>query len=312
MSGPNNKLRAITYLLLAIAFATSQDAIVKGLQGGYPTWEVVAFRGATALPPFLIWGYFARLNFFKLPSAWPLILLRSIILFSAYMAFALATATMPLANAVAIYFTMPFFVGALSGWALSEKVPTYRWMAIAIGFGGVLVSVRPGSETFSAAAILALYAAFGYAVGQILSRKISQGTDPLIIANMQSVLYFGGSVLIGVIISIFKIDASSAATFAALTKPFAWPPVKDLAVMSLMGLFSCLSSVFFVRAYQSAPASYVAPLEYSAMIFAVFYGITWFNDYPDYYTLMGAAIVIAAGLFMVAMDRKQQVAGAAQ
>ena len=309
MSGPNNKLRAFTYLLTAIAFATSQDAIVKGLQGGYPTWEVVAFRGATALPPFFIWGYFARLNFFKLPSAWRLILLRSVILFSAYMAFALATATMPLANAVAIYFTMPFFVGALSGWALGERVPTYRWMAIAIGFGGVLVSVRPGSETFSAAAVLALYAAFGYAIGQILSRKISQGTDPLIIANMQSLLYFSGSVLIGVIIGIFHIDASSAATFAALTKPFAWPASTDFELMSLMGLFSCLSSVFFVRAYQAAPASYVAPLEYSAMIFAVFYGITWFNDYPDYYTLLGAGIVIGAGLFMVAMDRKRHTTG---
>lgn len=309
MSGPNNKLRAITYLLMAIAFATSQDAIVKGLQGGYPTWEVVAFRGATALPPFFVWGYFARLSFFELPSAWALILLRSVILFSAYMAFALATATMPLANAVAIYFTMPFFVGVLSGWALGERVPTYRWMAIAIGFGGVLVSVRPGSETFSAAAVLALYAAFGYAVGQILSRKISQGTDPLIIANMQSLLYFSGSLLIGVIISVFHIDASSAVTFAALTKPFAWPASTDFELMCLMGLFSCLSSVFFVRAYQAAPASYVAPLEYSAMIFAVFYGITWFNDYPDYYTVLGAAIVIAAGLFMVAMDRKTHTTG---
>ncbi len=311
MNGPNNKMRASAYLLMAIAFATSQDAIVKGLQGGYSTWEVVAFRGATALPPFLLWGYFARLNFFWLPSAWRLILLRSIILFSAYMAFALATATMPLANAVAIYFTMPFFVGALSSWALHENVPPYRWMAIAIGFSGVLVSVRPGSETFSAGAVLALYAALGYAIGQVLSRKISQATDPLIIANMQSVFYFGGSALIGLCVYLFRIDASAAPGFAALTKPFIWPPLKDFAVMALMGLFSCLSSVFFVRAYQAAPASFVAPLEYSAMIFAVFYGITWFNDYPDYYTLLGAGIVIAAGLFMVAMDRKGRAAGPA-
>jgi drug/metabolite transporter (DMT)-like permease len=305
----NNKPRAIAYLLGAIAFATSQDAIVKALSGGYPTWETVAFRGATAIPPFLIWGHFARLNLFAVPATWRLILLRSVILFSAYMAFALAIATLPLANAVAIYFTMPFFVGGLAGWALGEKVPGYRWLAIALGFGGVLISVRPGGESFTPAALLALYSALGYALGQLLSRKISQGTDPLVIANMQSVLYFAGSLLIGLLISVLQVDASGSATFAALTKPFTWPGMKDLSVMGLMGLFSCVSSVFFVRAYQSAPANFVAPLEYSAMLFAVTYGIIWFGDYPDFYTLMGAGIVIGAGLFMVAMDRKHHKIG---
>ncbi len=300
----NNKPRAIAYLLGAIAFATSQDAIVKALAGGYPTWEAVAFRGATAIPPFLIWGYFARLNLFAMPAAWKLILLRSVILFSAYMAFALAIATLPLANAVAIYFTMPFFVGGLAGWTLGEKVPGYRWLAIVLGFGGVLVSVRPGGESFTPAALLALYSALGYAVGQLLSRKVSEHAEPLVIANMQSVLYFAGSLTIGLVISTLHIDASGSATFAALTKPFVWPGMKDLSVMALMGLFSCVSSVFFVRAYQSAPANFVAPLEYSAMVFAVTYGIVWFGDYPDFYTLLGAGIVIGAGLFMVAMDRK--------
>ncbi len=309
MSGPNNKLKAIAYILAAIAFATSQDAIVKSLQGGYSTWEAVAFRGAFAIPPFLAWGYFARLQFLTVPPVWRLMLLRSIILFSAYMAFALAIATIPLANAVAIYFTMPFFVGSLSGIALGEKVPAYRWFAIVIGFGGVLVSVRPGSETVSAAALLALYSALGYALGQLLSRKISQSADPIIIANMQTVLYLVGSLSIGAVVSVFHIDASSSAGFAALTKPFVWPAAKDLGMMGLMGLLSCVSSVFFVRAYQAAPANFVAPLEYSAMIFAVIYGIAWFNDYPDFYTLMGAGIVIAAGLFMVTMDRKYQTTG---
>jgi drug/metabolite transporter (DMT)-like permease len=303
----NNKPRAIAYLLGAIAFATSQDAIVKAMSGGYPTWEAVAFRGAAAIPPFLIWGYFARLNLFVVPRAWKLILLRSVILFSAYMAFALSIATLPLANAVGIYFTMPFFVGGLAGWALGEHVPGYRWLAIAIGFLGVLVSVRPGSESFTPAALLALYSALGYALGQLLSRKVSADTDPLIIANMQSIFYFTGSLAIGALVSGFKIDASAHASLAALTKPFVWPNGKDLLVMGLMGLFSCVSSVFFVRAYQSAPANFVAPLEYSAMVFAVTYGIVWFGDYPDFYTLVGAGIVIAAGLFMVAMDRKRTV-----
>jgi len=184
-------------------------------------------------------------------------------------------------------------------------VPGYRWLAIAIGFAGVMISVRPGSESFSPAALLALYSALGYGLGQVLSRKVAQSTDPLVIANIQSIVYLLGSVLIGAVVLGLNVDASGSPSLAALTKPFIWPSLKDFSVMAMMGLFSCLSAVFFVRAYQSAPANFVAPLEYSAMIFAVTYGIVWFGDYPDFYTLMGAGIVIGAGLFMVSMDRRK-------
>ncbi len=307
MSGYNNKLKAVGFVLTAICVATLQDAIVKSLQGGYPTWEAVAFRGATATPIFLIWGRFSGIKIFALPENWKPIIARAAILFSAYMAFALAISTLTLANAAAIYFTMPFFVALMSARALGERVPLFRWLAIIIGFGGVLVSVQPGSDTFQPASLLALYAAFGYAVGQLLSRKVSQTADPMVIANMQSLFYCGGSIVLGMLIMASKIDASASPTFAALTRAFVWPPLRDLGLMMAMGLASCISSVFFVRAYQQAQASYVAPFEYSAFLWSILYGIVGFSDYPRYATLLGAGIVIAAGLFMVAMDRKKRL-----
>ena len=309
MSGPNNRLKAVGFLLTAVCVATLQDAIVKGLQGGYPTWEAVAFRGATATPIFLAWGWMRGINLFALPANWKFITARAAILFTAYMAFALAIATLPLANAAAIYFTMPFFVALMSAHAIGERVPLFRWVAIGIGFGGVLVSVRPGSDTFQPASFLALYAAFGYAIGQLLSRKVSQTADPMVIANMQSLFYCGGSILLGLVIMATKIDASASPTFAALTRSFAWPSLQDLALMIGMGLASCISSVFFVRAYQQAQASFVAPFEYSAFLWSILYGIVGFSDYPGRTTLMGAGIVIAAGLFIVTIERKRHTTG---
>ena len=309
MSGPNNKLKAVGFLLTAVCVATLQDAIVKGLQGGYPTWEAVAFRGATATPIFLAWGWMKGVDLFALPANWKFVVLRAAILFTAYMAFALAIATLPLANAAAIYFTMPFFVALMSAHAIGERVPVFRWIAILIGFGGVLVSVRPSSDTFQPASFLALYAAFGYAIGQLLSRKVSQAADPMVIANMQSLFYFGGSTLLGLIVMATKIDASASPTFAAFTREFAWPSLQDFSLMMGMGLASCISSVFFVRAYQQAQASFVAPFEYSAFLWSILYGIVGFGDYPGRATLMGAAIVIAAGLIIVAMDRKSHTTG---
>jgi len=297
-------MRAGLFILSGVAIAVLQDAIVKGLSAGYPTWEVVAFRGATATPIFVIWAIFAGLNPFHLPQKAGLILLRSFILFTAYMAFALSVATLPLANAIAIYFTMPIFVGLLSAATLGEKVPPHRWLAIFVGFLGVLISVHPGAETFQPAALLALYSGLGYAVGQILSRRISQTVEPLVIANAQSLFYFAGSATLGLVITTLHIDASGLATFAAMTKAAAWPNWQDFGVMMVMGLLSCVSSVLFVKAYQAAPANFVAPLEYSAIVWAMIYGVVFFRDWPDFYTIAGAIVVIIAGLLMMAEDRR--------
>jgi len=297
------KIRATLFILSAVVFATAQDAIVKGLSGGYPTWETVAIRGAAATPIFIVWAWVSGFNPFYLPKLGGLILFRALILFSAYICFALSIATLPLANAVAIYFTMPFFVGLMSARALGEKVPAQRWVAIVVGFLGVVISVRPGTETFRPAALLALYSGFGYAIGQILSRSISQSVEPLLIANAQSLLYFFGSAILGLFITVFKLDASGSATFASMTLPPALPNMLDLGLMILMGVFSCISTVLFVKAYQAAPANFVAPMEYSAIIWAVIYGIVFFKDWPDFATIAGAIIVIIAGFVMMTGDR---------
>jgi drug/metabolite transporter (DMT)-like permease len=192
----------------------------------------------------------------------------------------------------------------LSGWFLNERVPAYRWAAIAMGFLGVIVSVRPGSETFQSASLLALYSALGYAVGQLISRKLAQGSEPLYIANVQSLLYLFGCLFLGVVINGFDLQAGSIQSFSSLTKPLAWLTLNDFGLLCLMGAFSALSSVYFVKAYQAAPANFVAPFEYSAMIWAIAYGIIFFRDYPDGWTLAGAAIVVVAGLSMLWRDTK--------
>jgi drug/metabolite transporter (DMT)-like permease len=304
-----SKLRAAILILFAVGFATTQDAIVKSMAGSYPAYETVAFRGLAAVPFISAWAMWEG-NFKKLITPdLPRILLRSIILFSAYLAFVLSIATLPLANAVAIYFTMPFFLCALSGWFLRERVPLYRWAAICVGFIGVLISVNPGRETFQPASLLALYAALGYAIGQLLGRQISKTSEPVNIANIQNIFYLLGSITIGLIVQSFSFHAEAGTTLASLTRPFILPTLTDASIMTAMGLLSAISSIMFVKAYQAAPANFVAPFEYSAMVWALLFGIFVFKDFPDQRTLLGAAIVIAAGLFMAWRDRAPHTTG---
>jgi drug/metabolite transporter (DMT)-like permease len=146
---------AVMALCAAVALASSIDAIVKFLSGGYPVHQLMMVRAGAALPLlaiFVLW----REGTLSVPRAqWKLVALRGLIMASAYLGFSMAVATLPLASGVAIYFTMPLFVAALAGPVLGELVPVYRWVLIAAGFTGVLVMIRPGSTVFEPAALAA-------------------------------------------------------------------------------------------------------------------------------------------------------------
>ena len=180
----DNKARAAVLVLVAIGLASTQDAIIKAMSGTYPVYETMLIRGLTSLPILGVWlAYTHGLQTLFTPL-WLRILIRALILCTAYLAFILAIAAMPIANMVAIYFTMPFFVAGLAGPFLGERVPYYRWIAIVAGFAGVIVMVRPGVQAFEPAALLALYSAFGYAIGQMMGRDLAQRVETLVIAQL--------------------------------------------------------------------------------------------------------------------------------
>jgi drug/metabolite transporter (DMT)-like permease len=296
-------MKAIAFIVLAVGFATTQDAIVKYLTGTFPAYETMAFRGIMATPFLLFWQ--ARglgLRALNTPLL-GLVMLRSFILCTAYFSFVLAIAVMPLANGVAIYFTMPFFMAAMVGKGLGEKVPLHRWLAIIIGFIGVVITLRPGVSSFQPASLLALYSAFGYAVGQMMSRHLSQTVPPIVISNWQNLFYVGFAVLMGV--TVYALGYNGTSAMPSLTKPFQWPGSAETVKLVLLGLLSAVSATSFIKAYQHAEANFVAPFEYTAMIWAVLFGIFVFNDFPDFYTWVGAAIVIGAGLFMLVLDHSR-------
>jgi drug/metabolite transporter (DMT)-like permease len=298
--------RAAGLVMLAILLASTQDAIVKSVSGSYPVYETALMRGSVSLPILLFW--FSRTNPWSdlLPQRWPRLLLRSVILCSAYFAFILAIAAIPISTAMAIYFTMPFFVAALSWPLLKERVPYYRWIAIVLGFAGVLIMVRPGYEKFEPAALLSLYAAFGYALGQMMGRDLSKSMAPLVIANWQNVTFIGIAALLGLIANYFGYQGEANRSLAFLTRPFVVPSLPDFILLEALGVMAACTIVCFVKAYSAAAAHFVAPFEYTGMVWAVLFGYSFFGDFPDGWTWAGMAIVVGAGLYMLLMDRRAQ------
>ena len=306
----DNRILAIGCILAGVGFASTQDAIVKALSGGYPAYETLMFRciGSVPVLAWLVWRNDMAQHLAT--PLWPRVVMRGLILGVAYLCFVLAIAAMPIANAVAIYFTMPFFVAGLAGPILGERVRLHRWLAIIAGFIGVMIMVRPGAGVFEPAAILALLSAFGYAVGQMIGRPLSQRVPPVVISVWQNAIYFSIGLILAVFFATFDVGTFSHPSLDFLSRPMVMPDAFDLMLMLAQGVLAAFGMLLFVNAYKYAEANFVAPFEYSAMIWAVLFGLFVFGDFPDASTWTGAAIVIAAGLVMVWRDRVLDRAGA--
>lgn len=297
-----NKLLAIACVLAAVSFASTQDALVKLVSGFYPVHEALFFRCLAAQPILLYLvlrdGGRARL----MTAHWPRIALRGAILCSAYLAFVLSIAAVPIANSVAIYFTMPLFAAALAGPMLGERVPPHRWIAILVGFCGVILAQPPERGLLQPAALLALWAAVGYAIGQLMGRRLSIHVQPTVMSFHQNLVYLAVALALAAVFSSIDVGAGADKSFDFLSRGWIRPSPDHLALLLGLGILAAFGMVLFSTAYKYAPASFVAPFEYSTIFWALGFGIILWGDAPDGRVVIGAAIVMAAGLFMMWRD----------
>jgi S-adenosylmethionine uptake transporter len=196
-----------------------------------------------------------------------------------------ATRYMPLADVMTFYMASPLIVTALSAPLLGEKVERFRWIAVAIGFVGVVIALRPTPQMFSSAAPLALFGATTFALSQILTRKL-RGSHWLQLTVWQ----FAGGGLIG-----------------AATIPFAWTPTNafDLVLMALVGIVSMSCFILITRALALVRAAVLAPLQYSAILWATLMGWLVWRDVPTLPIIIGNAVIIGGGLYLAARGRME-------
>jgi S-adenosylmethionine uptake transporter len=198
-------------------------------------------------------------------------------------AFYYATRTMPLADVMTFYMATPLITTALSALLLGEKVERFRWIAVLIGFVGVLIALRPSPHMFSWAAPIALFGATSFALSQTLTREL-RGLHWMPLVLWQ----FIGTGLVG-----------------AATIPWAWttPGLFDLSLMFMVGAVAMLCFICIVRALALARASVLAPLQYSAILWAATLGWLIWRDVPTLPIVIGNAIIIGSGLYVAARGK---------
>ncbi len=283
--------RGILWMLVTMALFVGLDTVAKILSQSLPVLQVVWARYFFQV---LILGFILAPRLLRMlrTAHLGLQIVRSIFLLGATGFFFSALSHMPLASASAIMFVSPILVTALSMPLLGERVGPHRWASVAVGFLGALVIVRPGSEAMDPAALLALGAAGCYSLYQITTRRLAGADAPL---------------------TTLAYSASVGALVTSLSVPLVWvaPDMNAWAGMAMLGVFGTIGHFTLIKAFENAPAATVAPFSYTNLIWATLVGYAVFGDLPDRWTILGALIIAASGLYIVHRERVRRRQGLA-
>lgn len=300
MTDTRNPTAGAFWAMAAVTFFAMNDAAVKFLSDGYALHQVILLRSLVGLTimtvvilPFAGGPRILRTR--KLKAH----LLRGLFIVFANMAFFLGIASMPLAEAVAIFFVAPLLTTVYSAIFLKEKVGPWRIGAIGVGLIGVLIIVRPGSDAFQAAALLPIVAANFYALIHIMTRRLGGTESAVTMSIIMQVVFIGVCLAIGSIIGWGQFDTFDNPALSFLFRAWSWPQGTDLWVFLLIGVGIAGAATMISQAYKVSEATLVAPFEYIALPMSVFYGIVLFDEWPDAAAIAGSALIVAGGLVLI-------------
>ena len=282
-------LRGILLMCAGVAMFPFMNAAMKLLgESGYPVAEIVWARFTGHLAAMLL-VFLPRYGWRLLATRRPAVqIARSLLMLASNGLYVAAIARVPLATASAIGFTAPLIVTALSVPLLRESVGIRRWSAVIVGFAGALLVIRPGAGMRDPAVLLLLLGSAAYALYQIATRWVS----------------FYDRAATGI---VFTALLGALVTSAIL--PFVFMMPRDLFEAALFGSLGVLGGIghyLVIRAFQAGPAAVIAPLGYVELLGTATLGYVIFGQFPDLWTWLGAAVIIASGLYIALRERRRR------
>lgn len=287
---PDSRRGALSIVAAAFLFALMGAAIKSASSPDVSTWTVVFIRNAVGLALVGPWMIGVKKISIATPH-WRDHLVRSLAgVVSMFCSF-YAIANMPLADAILLSYTGPLFMPCIARWWLGEDIPKGVWQVLALGFGGVLVILRPGSDLFSPVSLIAVAAGVLGAVAQVAIRSLGR-TEP----GSRIVFYFA---LVGTL-------------FAAAPLPAVWQPMSLTvwAALLVAGLMATLGQMFLTRGYLLAPPAVVGPFIYAAVVFAGLLDWILWDRAPDILFLAGAGMIVYSGALAMSRMKVRPAAGA--
>jgi len=283
---------AIVCMLVGAAVLTLNDGLIKLLAGTYPTGELLFIRGIFVWPWILLFvmrrGGLAILRIHNIKGQ----ALRGCCVIAGAFLFITGLRHLALADAIAIAFTGPLFITAMAPLVLGENVGWRRWLAVLVGFAGVLFMLRPGSEALQWAIVFPLGAAICGGLRDLVTRRIA-GTETTV--------------------AVLAVTTTAVLLAGLATAPFVdWVQLRpaDIATFATSGALIAVAHSLMIEAFRRGEATLVAPFKYSSLLWATLIGYLMFGELPDTWTLVGAVVIVLAGLYVLhretQLKRRQQ------
>lgn len=323
MSTPASPIRglsvttvAISSILIGMFCISINDMLIKRLSGDYPLHQMVFVRSAIGILVSCVIVHFEGGLRILRTNRPVLHILRGLMIVFANMTYFMALAVMPLADATALFFVAPLFITLLSIPVLGEAVGLRRLGAIAVGFLGVLVMLRPGETSLNAplwVLTLPVAAAFGYAMMQVLTRKLGMSSK----ASAMAVYIQGTFLPVGAAFYLIAGDGRFSdgienESLVFLLRAWVWPSQEDLGLFALLGAMSAVIGYALSQAYRLGNAASIATYEYVALPLAVLWGWLIFGTLPGVNAWIGIALIMGSGIYVFWREqvRQRTIAGA--
>ena len=295
---------AVTLILAALLFLSLQDGLVKFSSATSSLWQFQILRSIANLALILIGlGVIGSWHLI-----WPqnpiAVMWRTLAVMGTMVFFFAGAPFLTLSEMGAGLYTYPIFMTILSVLFLNEKVGSWRLLAIILAAIGAVLIIRPTSSSFHAAQILPIFAGLFYSINATILRKYCRAESPLTMAFWASFGFLAICSLGALVVSIVPFDEAQVESWPFLLN--AWPTLTS-AIILLAGfcaICNVAGNILIVKAYQSAELSGLAPVDYSYLIFATFWGFVFFSDLPNLPTLLGMLLIAAAGIVTAWRQRK--------
>ena len=277
----SSSTRAYGFSLLAFALFTTHDTVIKAIGADYSVFQIIFFASLFSFIPLTVMMMADRnLDNYRPRHPW-LIAARTVLSLTAMSSAFYAFTVLPLSEVYALIFVTPLLITAFSVPLLGEQVGFQRWMAVIVGLCGVVVVLRPGQEPLEVGHVAALISAFASSLSNIIVRKIGNEERSAVL------------ILIPMISGIIVM---------AMILPSVYVPIElpALGAMALVGLLAVGAQISVISAYRVAPSiAMIAPVQYTQILWATAFGALFFDEYPDIWVAVGAAIIICSGVFVV-------------
>ncbi len=313
-TAPVNTTRLGIFCMLAgMFFISLNDMLIKSLSGDYPLHELIGLRSCIGIfIAFAILQYEGGVQLLR--TGKPVLhILRGLLIVFANSCIYAAIVVMPLATANALYFVAPLFVTLMSIPILGEQVGPRRFAAIGIGFVGVLLMMWPeiggsGGGGYGWLVVLPVIAAAGYGLMSVLTRKLGATSRASALAIHMQFAFIAVSLVMFLVAGDGRfVDADTSGSVRFLLRAWVWPETGDWLPIIGLGVLSGFVGYLMSQAYRLSSASVVAPFEYTLLIYALFWGWTVFGEWPQTIVLVGAAVVVASGIFIFLREGRLHV-----